>query len=303
MESQSEPHKDERHPWTKVFHRLLIMAGLGILISLYLVHEHYTSTSSICDISMTFSCSRVNKSRFSVLFGVPVAFWGILWNVMLAEISRKSLQVLEVNQLKDQELLRTYVFFLFVWCLAGIGFVVYFIIAEYLLHAMCIFCTMVHVLIVLAFAFVHQIFKSIRMFPEVVQMVKKMRKYILSLGVAAVLLILVFNFGLVHKAQGHSGLEHRKYDTLSFARCMTKNGFTMFGSMSCGHCVEQKEIIGPAWEFTKFVECQETDCESKNVTGFPTWIQIMDDKEIQRHEGLMSLDELSNFTKCDLESL
>jgi hypothetical protein len=29
----------------------------------------------------------------------------------------------------------------------------------------------------------------------------------------------------------------------------------------------------------------------------------MDDKEIQRHEGLMSLDELSNFTKCDLESL
>src|SRR5690242_14627079 len=56
---------------------------LGSLVSVYLVYEHYEENQSVCDINNTISCGIINKSAFSVLLGVPIAIFGVLWYLAL----------------------------------------------------------------------------------------------------------------------------------------------------------------------------------------------------------------------------
>lgn len=62
---------------------LLIIAALasalGIIVSGYSLAAHYdTSLYEVCTVSETFDCSSVNTSKYSELFGIPVAGLGIL---------------------------------------------------------------------------------------------------------------------------------------------------------------------------------------------------------------------------------
>lgn len=55
-------------------------AVLGAAFMGYLTHLHSSgSASAICDISENLSCSFVNSSAFSELFGIPIAVLGILY--------------------------------------------------------------------------------------------------------------------------------------------------------------------------------------------------------------------------------
>jgi asparagine N-glycosylation enzyme membrane subunit Stt3 len=55
------------------FPLLYLFSIVCFLLSLYLIKEHYsTEESSFCDVGTYFSCSKVNKSSWSVLFGVPL---------------------------------------------------------------------------------------------------------------------------------------------------------------------------------------------------------------------------------------
>eukprot|EP01112_Ceratiomyxa_fruticulosa_P021351 TRINITY_DN7477_c0_g1_i2.p1 TRINITY_DN7477_c0_g1~~TRINITY_DN7477_c0_g1_i2.p1 ORF type:complete len:100 (+),score=9.21 TRINITY_DN7477_c0_g1_i2:113-412(+) len=56
--------------------KILGFAIAAFLVSVYLVYGHY-HTSSSCDITPSFSCSVVNTSTYSELFGVPVAVFGV----------------------------------------------------------------------------------------------------------------------------------------------------------------------------------------------------------------------------------
>jgi hypothetical protein len=56
----------------------LALAALGgLAVSLYLGVQHLPATgSSFCSVSSTFDCDVVNRSRYSELAGVPIAFLG-----------------------------------------------------------------------------------------------------------------------------------------------------------------------------------------------------------------------------------
>src|SRR3989344_3305200 len=71
----------------------IVLSLVGILISLYLVQNHYAppSQGSFCDLGETLSCSLVNTSVFSELFHVPVALLGALWFFSLIIFSWKAL--------------------------------------------------------------------------------------------------------------------------------------------------------------------------------------------------------------------
>ncbi len=57
-----------------------VMALLGVLLSIYLLKEHWVPTgASFCDISSKVSCDIVNKSAYAEIGGIPVSLLGIIY--------------------------------------------------------------------------------------------------------------------------------------------------------------------------------------------------------------------------------
>ncbi len=90
----------------------------------------------------------------------------------------------------------------------------------------------------------------------------------------------------------------------SFARCLTQKNTTMYGLDWCEHCAEQKEMFGGAFRYIKYEECgmkgghSEVDkCKQAGLKNFPTW-QFANG---QRHEGVMTMVQLSQASGCPLE--
>ena len=62
----------------------LSFATAGLLIALYSAQSHYQNYtdplySSFCAISKSINCDTVAQSPWSILFGIPVAWWGVLF--------------------------------------------------------------------------------------------------------------------------------------------------------------------------------------------------------------------------------
>ncbi len=115
----------------------LIIAVLGLAISLYLVHEHYDSGTGFCDMNAVISCTLVNQSSYSELFGIPVAFFGMFWFVGLA--------ILTFYGQKEKHVEVP----LLLWSIVGLLSVAYLMHAEYVLKAICLWCTSVHILVMI----------------------------------------------------------------------------------------------------------------------------------------------------------
>ena len=56
---------------------IVILAILGMGVSLYLAITHYLGFAVPCD--LTHGCETVLNSKYSVLFGLPVAVWGVAY--------------------------------------------------------------------------------------------------------------------------------------------------------------------------------------------------------------------------------
>ncbi|MCI5119290.1 MAG: vitamin K epoxide reductase, partial [Candidatus Electrothrix sp. LOE1_4_5] len=62
----------------------LFFATAGLLIALYSAHSHYQNYtdplySSFCAISKSINCDTVAQSPWSIMFNIPVAWWGVLF--------------------------------------------------------------------------------------------------------------------------------------------------------------------------------------------------------------------------------
>ena len=58
---------------------IALLALCGIVVSAVSLHHHYgTRASSYCDFGGNFNCDIVNRSTYSVVFGIPVALIGLL---------------------------------------------------------------------------------------------------------------------------------------------------------------------------------------------------------------------------------
>ena len=98
-----------------------------------------------------------------------------------------------------------------------------------------------------------------------------------------------------------AGSSSSKYD--GFAQCTADSGAKMYGAYWCPHCQEQKKLFGSSWNLVSYVECatpgsnqQTQECNAAGVKSYPTWI-FGDGKQLS---GVLSLDQLSTFTGCDL---
>ena len=124
----------------------LILSLYGLGASIYLTIAHYdTHVSLICSDKGLINCEEVTTSSQSMVFGVfPVAVLGLAFYVFMVAINspwgwRLSLPAVRWLRLGS--------------VVAGMGFVLYLIYAELdQIHAICLWCTSVHVATFLIFA-------------------------------------------------------------------------------------------------------------------------------------------------------
>jgi len=117
---------------------LLVVSFLGIILSAYAITLHYApAESSWCHIGETFDCDKVNKSPWSVFFGVPVAILGLAAYLSLfyLVLFRKRLQ--RMLAFTDNDAWRYLLFFACVM----LAFQIYLTLMEaFFIHAYCIVC-------------------------------------------------------------------------------------------------------------------------------------------------------------------
>jgi uncharacterized membrane protein len=117
---------------------ILMIALIGILLAAYSIPLHYkTGAGSICDVSETINCDKVNKSPWSELFGIPVAILGLLsyLAVFVAVLMRKQIERLTAFTADDFWQYMLYFFAIMFF------FQIYLTFAEiFWIHAYCIVC-------------------------------------------------------------------------------------------------------------------------------------------------------------------
>ena len=138
---------------------LKIIIGLSIyavLLSSYLTYLHYSKEpSSFCDISPGLSCDIVNKSKYSELFGIPVAIMGGITFIIIIILSwlalkNKKVKVLGKNY-KQKHLLNLILLLLIV----SILFALYLVYIElFVLYSICILCVNLDLIILFALIFI-----------------------------------------------------------------------------------------------------------------------------------------------------
>jgi hypothetical protein len=115
----------------------------------------------------------------------------------------------------------------------------------------------------------------------------------------AVLVLIASAFGGVWYLGKWSA--RRKVD--HFAQCLSDKGAVMYGLYWCPHCADQKEMFGSSFHNAHYVECgtpdhhEQPQCVAESMKNFPTW-KFADG---ERHEGVLSLQELAAKTGCSAQ--
>ncbi|HUY53037.1 MAG TPA: vitamin K epoxide reductase family protein [Candidatus Dormibacteraeota bacterium] len=121
-----------------------VLSLLGIADATYLTVAHYTQTITLaCPTTSFINCAKVTSSSYAEILGVPVALIGLIFFVLLTIIQLPIFWNNDYLWLKNPRLI-----------FSGLGLigVFWFIYVELdKLHAICLFCTYVHILTFLSF--------------------------------------------------------------------------------------------------------------------------------------------------------
>ncbi len=136
-----------------LFHRsgsqlaLLVLALAGMADAIYLTLVHYNDQISLaCPQNAVFNCAHVITSKYSYVPGtsLPISLPGLAWCLVVAALALTGLFLGN-----EQRWLRITQF---AWTLLGLLTVLYLVYVEIvLLHNICIWCTVLHALILLMF--------------------------------------------------------------------------------------------------------------------------------------------------------
>jgi uncharacterized membrane protein len=123
-------------PWRPLAIGAVCLAGIAI--SIYLLIVHYEPAALICSNTGAVNCFKVLTSPSSVIFGVPVPIFGMIFFIGMGLICLPFAWRLDAAWLAWGRIAAA---------VAGIGMVVYLIYQEALvLHTICLWCTGIHVL-------------------------------------------------------------------------------------------------------------------------------------------------------------
>lgn len=117
----------------------LVLAGIGLLVSLYLTIEHFSASKTLaCPESSTINCAKVTTSKWSHVVGIPVAVLGLAYFVVLVAIcTPPAWRVAALTWIRVAAVV------------VGAVSVIYLVWIElFRVDAVCIWCTAVHLVTV-----------------------------------------------------------------------------------------------------------------------------------------------------------
>lgn len=108
---------------------VFILAILGFADATYLSFQHFTGQTPVC--TLVQGCEIVTTSAYSVIFGIPVAVFGVLYYFGIAAA------ILCYFTSKKEPVLR-----LVAWCsIAGLLASAWFVYLQlFVIHAICLYC-------------------------------------------------------------------------------------------------------------------------------------------------------------------
>ena len=142
----------------KILEIIIALSVIGMIASAYSTYEHYqllseSSKGSFCDISAEVSCSAVNSSPYSEVMGIPTAFMGLIWFIVLV--------ILCYAVESKHKFCKPAPFYLFAWSIIGLLTIIWLVYAElFLIGAICLVCTVVHILVIIILFLSYKVFKS-----------------------------------------------------------------------------------------------------------------------------------------------
>ena len=112
---------------------MLILSALGLIVSIYLSIYHMLGIPLLCSTSGLINCSNVINSPFGYIAGIPVADFGVAFFIIELAV------LLFISDPFAKIFINT----------IGLGFVIYFLYAEYTVGNICEYCTSVHIIVIL----------------------------------------------------------------------------------------------------------------------------------------------------------
>lgn len=277
--------KSREHFWLKV---LVLLSIIAFVISLYLVQNHFgeESQGSFCDFGATVSCSIVNTSVYSEFLNVPVAVMGAIWSLFLTVFAWQAMKK------------RSFILALLLWSIVGLGAVIYFIIAEIILKAICPLCTVIHIIVLISLVISIILYREHRNKITWHEFWKYTRGFILLVIIANTIPFTIFNW-----PEGQPDI-----NTDALAQCINASGTNMYGSFRCGVCAKERALFGDSFQYINEIEChpegenpQTERCLAMEIGGTPTWVLEPNGTEIKRFRGYLDFEGLAAFSGCPLE--
>ncbi len=132
-----------KRPWSQIV--LLACALIGSGVAIYLTAVHYNeNVPLVCSGSGLVNCALVLSSPYSIVPGttIPISLPGLAWCAIMAALAIVGLNA-QPRWLRPAQ---------FIWTLLGMLTVLYLVYAEIVrLHAICAWCTALHLLILVMF--------------------------------------------------------------------------------------------------------------------------------------------------------
>jgi len=153
---------------------------------------------------------------------------------------------------------------------------------------------------------IHQNQFPLQHIPSLTSFVRMLEKPAIVFSVVHLLLLVFYNLPDSANARELAFREStvRKQELQPFAKCLSDRGVVMFGSEKCPFCQRQKELFGSSFQNIRYIDCdtEDVDCAEQSVVSLPTWIwfEVLGSggrgKEIERHTGVLTLQELAAMT-------
>jgi uncharacterized membrane protein len=253
-----------------------LLALLGMLLTAYLT---FTALSdglpAFC--TQDSSCDLIQHSRWSRIFGVPLALWGFaLYAVLAFSAWRLPAKLQRWSRL---------------WLVALVGLAIslYMTLIGWLeLDAFCVWC-------LLSLALLAAIFVRLTLAPTKPLSPGDWRHWLIRGGLAA--LVAVVSLHLYY-----SDLLAPREDPRmqALASHLERSGAKFYGAFWCPTCQEQKRLFGPSAKRLPYVECSPDGkkgllvraCVDAEVKGYPTWVI-----RGRHYQQLLSPEELARYSR------
>jgi len=284
-------------PWIHRQSRFIIaiVATLGAVTTAYLTAVKFAGESAACP---TEGCDKVLSSPYAIVFGLPLALFGLLAYASMAGMAVSPWLINPDSQKELRSNLENWT-----WLLMFAGGTSMALFSGYLMYVMafeiqslCLYCIFSAVcsLSLCILAFIGRDWKDIGQ----VFFIGEIVGMITLVGTLAV--YAPINNPRAEQGGGYAITTTSTPAKIALAKHLKAAGVKMYGAFWCSHCQDQKKLFGKeAVAELNYIECdpngknpQPALCRTAGVQSYPTW-----EVKGQLYPGVQGLEQLAELSE------